>query len=180
MTARGVVAGLFVAPAARSPMQAREEVVVVPGRGIQGDRYAAGMGTFSAAAGSGRAVTLFESEVLEAVGAECGLVIGGVETRRNILTEGIGLNDLVGRHFAVGDVVLLGTRLAEPCAHLERLTRPGVRVALVHRGGLRADVVAGGVVRLGDPVFEMTVRSMYRSPEPPPELPADRGASVRP
>jgi MOSC domain-containing protein YiiM len=180
MMARGVVAGLFVAPAAGLPMQARQEVVVVPGRGIEGDRYAAGTGTFSAAAGSGRAVTLIENEVLEAVRAECGLVIGGVETRRNILTEGINLNDLVGRRFAVGDVVLVGTRLAEPCAHLERLTRPGVRVALVHRGGLRADVVSGGVVRVGDSLFEVTEPSMSRSAEPPPGAPADRGASVRP
>jgi MOSC domain-containing protein YiiM len=156
MTDAGVVLGLFVAAAAGSPMQAREAVLVVPGRGLEGDRYAAGTGTYSGLPGTGRDVTLVEQEVLDAVGAECGIRLAGVETRRNVLTRGVALNDLVGRRFAVGEVELVGARLAEPCAHLERLTRPGVRSALVHRGGLRAEVVRGGVVRLGDPVSEVT------------------------
>jgi MOSC domain-containing protein YiiM len=151
-----VVTGLFVAAGGGLPMEARDEVRVLLHRGIAGDRYAVGTGTYSRAPGSGRHVTLIAEEVLDAVGAELGVVIAGVETRRNVLTKGIALNDLVGRRIAVGEVVLDATRLAEPCAHLERLTRAGVRSALVHRGGLRAEVVAGGVIRMGDRIVEVT------------------------
>ena len=158
MNGPGVVAGLFVAPVGGSPMEPREEVRVVPGRGIEGDRYATGTGTYSGAPGPGRDVTLIAREVLDAVRADSGIAIAGVETRRNILTEGIALNDLVGRRITVGEVLLEGMRLAEPCAHLERLTAPGVRKALLHRGGLRAEVVGGGRIRLGDPICDVTER----------------------
>jgi MOSC domain-containing protein YiiM len=152
----GVVTGLFVASAAGSPMESRDEVRVLLHRGIDGDRYATGAGTYSGASGSGRHVTLIAQEVLDAVRAELGIALAGVETRRNVLTEGISLNDLVGRRIAVGEVLLAGTRLAEPCAHLERLTRPGVRTALLRRGGLRAEVVVPGVIRVGDRIVEVT------------------------
>ena len=75
-----------------------------------------------------------------------------VETRRNVVTRGIALNHLVGKRFRVGEVLLQGIRLCEPCDHLESLTRPGVRQALLHRGGLRAQILEGGVIRVGDPI----------------------------
>jgi MOSC domain-containing protein YiiM len=97
-------------------------------------------------------VTLIESEALDAVRREYGVEISAAESRRNILTEGVALNHLVGREFRIGEVRLRGVRLCEPCNHLEGLTRPGVREALVHRGGLRADVLTDGVIRPGDRV----------------------------
>ncbi len=74
------------------------------------------------------------------------------DSRRNIATRGVPLNQLVGREFTVGAISLKGIRLCEPCGHLEGLTREGVRAGLVHRGGLRAQILTGGVIRPGDPV----------------------------
>jgi hypothetical protein len=142
----GRVTGLFVAPAAEAPMEARERVAAVPGRGLDGDRYAAGAGTFSARGGTGRDLTLVAAEALEAVG------LSPAESRRNVVTSGLDVNALVGRRFRVGAVECAGRRWCEPCAHLERLTRPGVLRDLVHRGGLRADVVSGGEIAVGDEV----------------------------
>ena len=76
------------------------------------------------------------------------------EARRNIVTRGVDLNALVGKRFRVGEVECLGQRLCEPCAHLERLTalagKPGSLRALIHKGGLRADVLSDGAIRVGD------------------------------
>ena len=81
---------------------------------------------------------------------ELGLAPG--EARRNVVTRGIDLNALVGRRFRVGDAECVGRRLCEPCAHLQRLTHPGILRDLVHRGGLRADILEGGAIRVGDTV----------------------------
>src|SRR5262249_11204514 len=122
------------------------------GRGIEGDRYAAGKGTFSDKPGTGRQVTLIEAEAIEAFEHESGESLTAAEVRRNIVTRGVRLNDLVGREFSVGEVRVLGCRLCEPCTHLERLTGKGVLKGLVHRGGLRAEFVTDGVIRVGDRV----------------------------
>ena len=74
------------------------------------------------------------------------------DARRNIVTRGVSLNGLVGREFTIGDVVCIGRRLAEPCAHLERVSRPGLLRPLVHRAGLRADILEGGTISVGDQV----------------------------
>ena len=74
-------------------------------------------------------------------------------SRRNIITQGIALNHLVEQEFRIGDVVLRGTRLCEPCAHLEKLTVKGALRGLIHRGGLRAEIVKGGIIRVGDPIL---------------------------
>jgi MOSC domain-containing protein YiiM len=142
----GRVESIYLGAEAEVPLDAVPEARVVEGRGLEGDRYFDGAGTFSDWPGDGRHVTLVEREALDDVGLD------GAAARRNVVTSGIGLNDLVGRTFSVGEVVLRGTRLCEPCAHLEGLTRPGVLRELVHRGGLRADVVSGGVIRVGDAV----------------------------
>ncbi len=142
----GVVEGVFLAPAAEAPMVAADAVPAVPGRGLEGDRYFEGAGTFSARGGTGRDLTLVSVEALESAG------VAPLEARRNVVVRGVDLDALIGRRFRVGEVECLGRRRCEPCAHLQRLTRPGVLRALVHRGGLRADVVSGGVLRVGDAV----------------------------
>ncbi|MDQ5808963.1 MAG: MOSC domain-containing protein [Actinomycetota bacterium] len=144
--AGGRVLSLFVAPAACAPMRAVESVGVVAGRGLEGDRYFDGAGTFSEKGSTGRDVTLVDAAALEAAGVEFS------ESRRNVVVRGIDLDALIGRSFRIGEVECFGRRRCEPCAHLQRLTRPGVLRALVHRGGLRADVVSGGVLRVGDGV----------------------------
>jgi MOSC domain-containing protein YiiM len=121
------------------------------GRGLRGDRYARGAGTFSDPRGRGYGLTLVEAEALEEL-AESGVGLSPIEARRNLVVRGIALDELIGRRFRVGDVECFGQRRCEPCAHLERLTRPGVLRGLVHRGGLRADVLSGGEISTGDRV----------------------------
>jgi hypothetical protein len=147
-TAAGVgsVAAILIAPAAESPLKRVESAEAVPGRGLAGDRYANGAGTFSAPGGRGYELTLVEAEVLDEI------ALTWEEARRNIVTTGISVNGLVGKRFRVGSVECVGRRLAEPCAHLEKLTRPGLLRPLVHRGGLRADILAGGTISVGDEI----------------------------
>ena len=90
--------------------------------------------------------------MLELLQSEHGIALEATETRRNLVTKGVLLNDLVGQVFQVGTVRMMGVRLAEPCSHLERLTRPGVVKGLVHRAGLRADILDEGVLRVGDAI----------------------------
>lgn len=142
----GRVGAVFVAPAAEAAMVAVDAVRAVPGRGLEGDRYFDGAGTFSEKGSTGRDVTLVDAAAL----ADAGVAFE--ESRRNVVVEGVDLDALIGRAFFVGEVECLGRRRCEPCAHLQRLTRPGVLRSLVHRGGLRADVVSGGVIRAGDTV----------------------------
>ena len=138
----GVVEALVIAPAAEAPVVLVEEAVAVPGRGLEGDRYAAGDGTF-ASGRPGSALTLVDAAVLESLGR-------GVDHRRNVVVRGTDLNALVGRDFTLGEVRCRGRRLCEPCAHLDRLNGGGILRPLVHRGGLRADIVSRGRVRVGD------------------------------
>ena len=126
----------------------------MPGKGLEGDRYFRGEGSFSKNPGGGREVTLVASEMLSLLEREHGIRLDPAETRRNLLTSGVTLNDLVGKIFQVGGVRMRGVRLAEPCDHLERLTRPGVLKGLVHRAGLRADILDEGVLRVGDEIRE--------------------------
>ncbi len=147
----GCVEGLFLAGRANGEMESRAKVVAVADRGLEGDRYFYNRGSFSHWPGRGRHVTLIEVEVLASLPLSC--AISAAQARRNILTKGIGLNNLVGEYFRVGAVVLYGVRLCDPCSHLDRLTRPGVMAALKRRGGLRADVVTCGVICVGDKVL---------------------------
>jgi hypothetical protein len=142
----GTVESLLVAPEAEAPLVRVDEVAAVAGRGLEGDRYALGRGTFGRRGGRGYQLTLVEAEVLAEVD------LSWEEARRNVVTRGVALNALVGRRFRVGAAECVGRRLAEPCSHLERLVRPGLLRPLVHRGGLRADIVAGGRIRVGDEV----------------------------
>jgi MOSC domain-containing protein YiiM len=139
-------------------METITHALVVAGKGLSGDRYYEGSGTYSTHPGSGREVTLIESEALEALKRDYGVDIDRAQARRNIVTRAVALNHLVGREFTVGGTRLYGTRLCDPCAHLESLSVRGALRGLVHRGGLRAEVVSGGMIRVGDPVTALSGR----------------------
>lgn len=141
----GSVAALLVAPEAEQPLVRVDAVSAVAGRGLVGDRYHDGRGTFTGP-GHGYELTLVEAEALDDAD------LAWEQARRNVVTRGISLNALVGRRFSVGPVECIGRRLAEPCAHLEKLTRPGMMRPLVHRAGLRADIARGGPIAVGDQV----------------------------
>jgi MOSC domain-containing protein YiiM len=147
------VTAILISAAPSGSIAEVEFARALTGRGLEGDRYAAGQGTFSDKPGTGRQITLIEAEALEAYEAECGETLTPAEARRNIVTRGVRLNDLVGREFLVGQVRILGCRLCEPCTHLERLTGKPVLRGLVHRGGLRAEILSEGVIRVGDLVI---------------------------
>ena len=119
-------------------------VRAIAGHGLAGDRYFFPDG----AAASGEALTLVEAEALEEVG------LTGAQSRRQVVVRGTGVNDLVGKRFRIGDVECAGVELCEPCLHLQRLTRPGIIKDLIHRGGLRADILSGGTINVGDKVIE--------------------------
>lgn len=144
----GFVAGIYLAARREQLPGVVAEAEVRAGLGLVGDRYQAGLGTWSGWPGPGRAVTLIAAEVLEQMPADCR--IGAAESRRNLLTRGVDLDTLIGREFRIGEVWFRGQRRCEPCAHLDRLTRVGVAAWLRGRGGLRADVLAGGRIRCGD------------------------------
>ena len=145
--------GIYVAAQAAELPHAVERVRALAGRGLEGDRYAGEGGTFSENPGK-RDVTLIESEPLEAYERESGKKLSAAESRRNLLTQGVRLNDLVGREFRVGAVRLRGLRLSEPCTHLARLTHPETLPGLVHRGGLVAEILHDGELLVGDEISE--------------------------
>lgn len=149
----GSVEGLAIAPAAEAPMQLLDIAKAFAGRGLDGDRYAAGAGTFSPRAGRrpGYDLTLIAAEVLDELAA-AGHALDFAGARRNVLTRGVDVNALVGRTFRIGEVVCQGSRLCEPCVHLDRLSGPGLLRPLIHRGGLRADILTDGEIRLGAPI----------------------------
>jgi MOSC domain-containing protein YiiM len=125
-----------------------ERVRAYAGRGLEGNRYFWEDGD----APPGRGVTLIAAEAMDAVALEGNVSIEPAATRRNVLTRGIDVNELVGKRFRIGDVECQGVELCEPCAHLESMTQPGVIKALAHRGGLNADILTDGEIRVGDPV----------------------------
>jgi MOSC domain-containing protein YiiM len=149
--APGVVEAIAIATRAEAPMRRVETVRALPGRGLEGDRYAKQAGTFTPRDGrrGGYDLTLVEAEVLDQLALPGGDRLAYAESRRNIVTRGIDLNALVGRRFTIGDVECVGRRLCEPCAHLERLTHPGVLRSLIHKGGLRADILTEGQIAEG-------------------------------
>jgi MOSC domain-containing protein YiiM len=151
----GRVVSIFVASKAGALMEARDEVKATPGRGIAGDRYFEGTGFWSNHPGEGREITLVEMEAIEGLAREKNIALKPAEMRRNLVTRGVPLNHLVGKEFQVGDVRLVGIRLCEPCHYLEEMTTKGVQAGLIHRGGLRANVLTSGVVRVGDSVTEV-------------------------
>lgn len=149
----GKVEGIYISPEPEKPMQRVDEVKALTGRGLEGDRYFTSTGTFAKKKSEpGRNITLIEAEAVESANDEDGVELDYGEPRRNVITRGVPLNHLVGKEFTVGEVRVRGTKLCEPCGHLEGLTREGVKASLIHRGGLRADVLSDGMIRAGDPI----------------------------
>lgn len=143
------VEGIFIAPGASAPMVALDIAQAVAGRGLEGDRYYRGTGFYSDGS-DGRQITLIEAEALEALPGTVGVELSQLECRRNLVTRGVRLNELVGKHFRVGDIELEGIRLCPPCNHLEELTRPGMLRGLTYSGGLRAHILNDGELHVGD------------------------------
>jgi MOSC domain-containing protein YiiM len=152
--AKPTVVSIHIAPKAKEPTTSVDEARAVPGKGLQGDRYSNLTGTFCDNPGPSYELTLVEIEAVDALKRDYGVELTAGETRRNIVTRGVALNHLVGREFKVGPVSLRGIRLCEPCSHLEKLTRHGIISGLIHRGGLRAQVLTEGTIRVGDPIGE--------------------------
>ncbi|MGH2633968.1 MAG: MOSC domain-containing protein [Tepidiformaceae bacterium] len=140
------VVALFTAPAAGMAMEPHSSVEALPGLGIASDRYATRLGHWSDPRWKDQELTLVGMELLDELGLEPPAL------RRNIVTLGIDLLDLIGLEFAIGTARLAGRRQCSPCGYIERLTRPGLFGDLHGRGGLRAAVLAGGTISVGDEV----------------------------
>jgi MOSC domain-containing protein YiiM len=149
---QGTVEAIHIAGEATEPPRAVAQARAVAGLGLEGDRYYFGTGTYSKHPGDGREITLIEAEAIEALAREAKIELPAGASRRNIVTRGVPLNHLVGHRFRVGEVLLQGTRLCEPCAHLGALAGKGVLPGLVHRGGLRTVIVEEGTINVGDPI----------------------------
>jgi MOSC domain-containing protein YiiM len=150
---QGRVESIHITSAAEVAMRGLPEVMAIAGLGLEGDRYAARTGSFSAKPKPGRQITLIEAEAIEALERELDLTLTPGETRRNLVTRGVALNHLVGRDFSVGGVRLRGHELCEPCTDLARMTgKAQILPGLIHRGGLRAEILEGGLIRVGDEV----------------------------
>jgi MOSC domain-containing protein YiiM len=148
----GRLHAIYIGTVRGQPLVARGEILAVADRGLEGDRYFTGEGTFSKAPDPGAQVTLIESEAFEALQRDYGIALEPQEARRNLVTRDVALNHLVGREFAVGEVRLEGVELCDPCGHLQRLAGKPIKKPLAHRGGLRARILTGGVLRVGDPI----------------------------
>ena len=152
---QGKLLAIAIARQAKGPMEHVDSIEVVDGEGLRGDRYGAGVGAaqFRGRRSPEKEVTLIAREAVEAANDEFNYTIDHLETRRNLFTEGVPLNDLVGKTFRVGErVVLKGLELCEPCGYLEKRTFAGIKAALKHRGGLRCCVLEGGEIRAGDAI----------------------------
>ena len=150
---QGTVESIHIASAAREPMRAVQHAEAIPGVGLEGDRYANRQGTFYKPEPDFE-LTLIEAEAIEALGREYGVELAPGDARRNVVTRGVPLNHLVGREFRIGPVKIRGIRLCEPCDHLQRLTGHPVIKGLRHRGGLRAQILSQGAIRVADLVCE--------------------------
>ena len=150
----GVVEQIAISPVETVLPEPVESVELLPDQGPRGDRHFAAEPD-PARRKEGYDLTLIEAEALEAFTAETGIPLSHEESRRNVLTRGVRLNDLVGKRFRVGGVECEGVQLCEPCSHLQGLTRDGVLRGMVHRAGLNANVITGGTIATGDEVAEL-------------------------
>jgi MOSC domain-containing protein YiiM len=143
------VVGLYLHGRKGADLSSVEQVRAIPGCGLEGDRY------FRSEPGKlnpDQEITLIESEAIEAVAVDTGIRLLSNQPRRQVVTQGVRLNDLVGKEFRVGEVRLRGHRFCQPCDHLESLTQPGVKAAYQDRAGLRAQIVTAGIIRVGDAI----------------------------
>ena len=142
----GVVEQIAISPQRDALPAPVPSVRTAAGHGLEGEYH------WSDAPDPGQSITLIAAEALEGLHEDTGIELSHEATRRNVLTRGIDLNALVGRRFTVGGAECEGVELCEPCNRLAKLTERGVLRGLVHRGGLRADIVTGGEIAVGDRV----------------------------
>jgi len=151
MIEAGKVVSLFIVDRMAEPMQQVGQFSALAGRGIVGDRYLLGTGTYSKKPEPGRQVTLIKSEILASLKDKFDITVRPEESRRNVLTEGIEINDLIGTEFFVGTVRLRAHRLTEPCKYLENLLdQPGLYKELWGNGGISCEILTDGVIKEGD------------------------------
>ncbi len=148
----GILQHIFIAPEGGKPMVLLSPAQLTAGVGIEGDRYATAKGTYSKKPSSDRQVTLIEIEALQAIERDYGIILDPCDTRRNLITEGVPLNHLVGKNFWVGGALLRGLRLNVPCRYLEKITGKKVFGPLVHRSGLNCEILESSVIREGDSI----------------------------
>ncbi|MFZ3339318.1 MAG: MOSC domain-containing protein [Terriglobales bacterium] len=147
----GIVEAIYIATAATAATKAVDAALAIPGVGLEGDRYALKQGTFYKPEPDYE-LTLIEAEAIEALRRDYDIELSGGDARRNIVTRGVALNHLVGREFTIGKVSIRGIRLCEPCEHLQKLTGKPLIKGLLHRGGLRAQILSEGTIHAGDTV----------------------------
>jgi len=147
----GTVESIHIASAAEGPPQSVAQATAIPGAGLDGDRYALKLGTFYKPKPDFE-LTLIEAEAIEALQRDYQVELAAGEARRNVVTRNVPLNHLVGKEFAIGDVRIRGIRLCEPCAHLQKMTGKSVIKGLLHRGGLRAQILTKGTISIGDKI----------------------------
>jgi MOSC domain-containing protein YiiM len=147
----GNVESIYIASAAQGTPQSVGQATAIPGAGLEGDRYALKLGTFYKPKPDYE-LTLIEAEAIEALRRDYQVELTAGDARRNIVTRNVPLNHLVGKEFTIGEVRIRGIRLCEPCDHLEKVTGTPVIKGLLHRGGLRAQVLTRGTIRVGDVV----------------------------
>jgi MOSC domain-containing protein YiiM len=160
------VTQIWRTPGTAAPMQRVVAARLVAGRGLEGDRYALGSGTWAAYPDLEKQLTLIDAGDVADLARETGAALGPGDLRRNLVTTGIDLPSLVGGWFAIGDALLFGMKRCPPCTHLERLT--GVRLikAMVHRGGINAAVFVGGEIAEGDVVRPVSEEEAARRGAP--------------
>ena len=149
----GKVESIHVASDAKAPTEAVDQARAIPGVGLEGDRYALKLGTFYKPEPDFE-LTLIEAEALEALKRDYEVELAPGEARRNLVTRGVALNHLVGKEFRIGEVRIRGIRLCEPCSHLQSLVGRPVIKGLLHRGGLRAQILSAGKIGVGDVFIE--------------------------
>lgn len=146
------VEAIYTAPSEALPVVRRDRAYARPGIGLDGDRYANGTGYWSGDNKVSRDLTLIQSEVIDNLCSQLGQPLEAGTFRRNLVTRGVQLNELVGKRFRVANVVVEGTSLCEPCVHLERLVGRPILRKLVHQGGLRANILTMGEISTDDPI----------------------------
>ena len=162
----GTLTEIWLTPTAAAPMRRVASARLLAGRGLEGDRYALGGGTWAQYPDLEKQLTLIDAADVAAVAAEVGVSLTPGDTRRNLVTAGVDLPALVGRWFAVGDALLFGVKRCPPCTHLERLTGARLVKAMVHRGGINAAVFVGAVIAPGAPVRPVSEEEAARRGAP--------------
>ena len=147
----GTVESIHIVSTAQGQTQSVLQATAVPGSGLDGDRYALKQGTFYKPAPDFE-LTLIEAEAIEALRRDYQVELAAGEARRNVVTRNVALNHLVGREFAIGEVRIRGIRLCEPCDHLQKVTGKSVIKGLLHRGGLRAQILTQGTISVRDEI----------------------------